>query len=399
MPRTRSSRGSCTTPPAARTRRTTCPPSGATGTGASSTRAGTRCARRRFARQKAARRRPAGRRAHAAARPRSRPGTRCPTTSRSSTPARWRSTPASRRMPTPTSGGCWTPIDEMGELDNTLVIYIFGDNGASLEGTVTGSFNEMTMANGIPLTPEQQLSLIGQYGGLDAWGTDAYAPHYAARMGVGRQHAVPVGQAGRLAPRRDPRRHGRVLAGAHQGPRRSPVPVHPLHRHRPDDPRGRRHPAGEDRRRHRAGADARDELRLHLRRRGRRRAAHGPVLGDLRQPGHLQGRLVGLRQARPHPVGRHTGDHRAVRARQVRPRAGHLGALLPARRLHPGPRTSRPSSRRSSPSSRSCSGRRPSGTTCCRCSAACASSSGSCRRCRRSPGRRSTATSRTSRRA
>ena len=70
-------------------------------------------------------------------------------------------------------------IEEMGELDNTLVIYIFGDNGASLEGTVTGSFNEMTMANGIPLTPEQQLSLIGQYGGLDAWGTDATAPHYA----------------------------------------------------------------------------------------------------------------------------------------------------------------------------------------------------------------------------
>ena len=71
-------------------------------------------------------------------------------------------------------------IDEMGELDNTLVIYIFGDNGASLEGTITGSFNEMTAGNGIRLTPEQQLSLIGDYGGLDAWGTDAFAPHYAA---------------------------------------------------------------------------------------------------------------------------------------------------------------------------------------------------------------------------
>src|SRR5206468_6702748 len=71
-------------------------------------------------------------------------------------------------------------IDDLGELDNTLVIYIFGDNGASLEGTVTGSFNEMTAANGIRLTNEQQLSLIGRYGGLDAWGTDAFAPHYAA---------------------------------------------------------------------------------------------------------------------------------------------------------------------------------------------------------------------------
>ena len=70
-------------------------------------------------------------------------------------------------------------IDELGDLENTLVLYIFGDNGASLEGTITGSFNELTMQNGIALTPEQQLSLIDQYGGLDAWGTDAFAPHYA----------------------------------------------------------------------------------------------------------------------------------------------------------------------------------------------------------------------------
>ncbi len=71
-------------------------------------------------------------------------------------------------------------VGEMGELHNTLVIYIFGDNGASMEGTITGSFNELTMQNGIKLTPEQQLSLIDGYGGLEAWGTDAFAPHYAS---------------------------------------------------------------------------------------------------------------------------------------------------------------------------------------------------------------------------
>ena len=71
-------------------------------------------------------------------------------------------------------------VEEMGERDNTLVFYIFGDNGASMEGTITGSFNELTMQNGIALTPEQQLSLIDGYGGLDAWGTDAFAPHYAS---------------------------------------------------------------------------------------------------------------------------------------------------------------------------------------------------------------------------
>ena len=71
-------------------------------------------------------------------------------------------------------------IDELGELDNTLVIWIWGDNGASMEGTVTGSFNELTMQNGIPLTDEMQLQLSERYGGMDAWGAEIMAPHYGA---------------------------------------------------------------------------------------------------------------------------------------------------------------------------------------------------------------------------
>ena len=71
-------------------------------------------------------------------------------------------------------------IEELGELDNTLVIWIWGDNGASMEGTLTGSFNELTMQNGIPLTDEMQLQLAERYGGMDAWGTEIVAPHYGA---------------------------------------------------------------------------------------------------------------------------------------------------------------------------------------------------------------------------
>jgi len=71
-------------------------------------------------------------------------------------------------------------IEEMGDLDNTLVIYIWGDNGASLEGTITGSFNELTFLNGLVLDPEQQLKLIEEYGGLEALGGDHTAPHIAA---------------------------------------------------------------------------------------------------------------------------------------------------------------------------------------------------------------------------
>ena len=71
-------------------------------------------------------------------------------------------------------------VDEMGDLDNTLVIYIWGDNGASLEGTITGSFNELTFLNGLVLDPDQQLKLIEEYGGLEALGGDHTAPHIAA---------------------------------------------------------------------------------------------------------------------------------------------------------------------------------------------------------------------------
>ena len=71
-------------------------------------------------------------------------------------------------------------IEEMGELDNTLVFYIWGDNGASLEGTLTGSFNEVTFLNGLVLDAEQQLKLIDEYGGIEALGGVYTAPHYAA---------------------------------------------------------------------------------------------------------------------------------------------------------------------------------------------------------------------------
>ena len=71
-------------------------------------------------------------------------------------------------------------IEELGELDDTLVIYIWGDNGASMEGTTTGSFNETTFLNGIVLDADHQLALIEQYGGLDAIGGDHTAPHVAA---------------------------------------------------------------------------------------------------------------------------------------------------------------------------------------------------------------------------
>ncbi len=71
-------------------------------------------------------------------------------------------------------------VEELGDLDNTLIFYIWGDNGASMEGTTTGSFNELTFLNGLVLDPKQQTDLIEQYGGLTALGGPETAPHCAA---------------------------------------------------------------------------------------------------------------------------------------------------------------------------------------------------------------------------
>jgi arylsulfatase A-like enzyme/uncharacterized membrane protein len=71
-------------------------------------------------------------------------------------------------------------IEELGDLDDTLIFYIWGDNGASLEGTTTGSFNELTFLNGLVLEADEQTKLIERYGGVEALGGPHTAPHIAA---------------------------------------------------------------------------------------------------------------------------------------------------------------------------------------------------------------------------
>ena len=56
-------------------------------------------------------------------------------------------------------------IEEAGELDNTLVIYIQGDNGASAEGTPQGLLNEMSVFNGVPEDFNELLKRMDELGG------------------------------------------------------------------------------------------------------------------------------------------------------------------------------------------------------------------------------------------
>ena len=62
-------------------------------------------------------------------------------------------------------------LEELGILDDTIVYYIIGDNGASAEGTLNGSFNEMVMLNHATAleTPEYLASKIDDIGGPESY--------------------------------------------------------------------------------------------------------------------------------------------------------------------------------------------------------------------------------------
>jgi arylsulfatase len=61
-------------------------------------------------------------------------------------------------------------LDREGLRDNTLIFYIFGDNGASAEGQ-NGTISELLAQNNIPSTVEQQMTALEGLGGLDALGS------------------------------------------------------------------------------------------------------------------------------------------------------------------------------------------------------------------------------------
>ena len=61
-------------------------------------------------------------------------------------------------------------IDRLGYGDNTLILYIWGDNGASAEGQ-NGTISELLAQNGIPTTTKQQIKALNRLGGLDVLGS------------------------------------------------------------------------------------------------------------------------------------------------------------------------------------------------------------------------------------
>jgi len=75
-------------------------------------------------------------------------------------------------------GRLFNAIGDIGQLDNTLIFYILGDNGTSAEGGMSGMFNEMTYFNGVGETVQEMLKHY------DEWGSSSTYPHMAAGWAV-----------------------------------------------------------------------------------------------------------------------------------------------------------------------------------------------------------------------
>ena len=65
-------------------------------------------------------------------------------------------------------------VEDMGKLDNTLIIYINGDNGTSAEGGPLGTPNEVAFFNGVAVPVADQMKLY------DVWGTEQTYNHMSA---------------------------------------------------------------------------------------------------------------------------------------------------------------------------------------------------------------------------
>jgi arylsulfatase A-like enzyme len=110
-------------------------------------------------------------------------------------------------------------IDKLGKLDNTLIFYIMGDNGASGEGRMHGLLNEMTIANGIDEPIDLQLK------NMDKLGSEETNNHYAAGWAVAGDAPFAWGKTGSGEFWRNPQRTCGALAKRNQGKRRNPQPV------------------------------------------------------------------------------------------------------------------------------------------------------------------------------
>ena len=203
-------------------------------------------------------------------------------------------------------------LEDLEVLDDTIIYYIIGDNGASAEGTMNGAFNEMANFNGMAAieTPEFMLSKMDEFGSPSSY--NHYSVGWAWAMNS------PFQWTKQVASHWGGTRNGTIVHWPNgideQGGVRSqfthvidvaptileaaglpePAMVNGVH----------------------AGPDRGHEHALRVQRRRRARAPRPPVLRDVRQPRHLPPGLERGHQAQD-PLADRRPEHGRLRRRRV----------------------------------------------------------------------------------
>ena len=208
-------------------------------------------------------------------------------------------------------------IEDMGELDNTLIFYIAGDNGTSAEGLMNGLYNEYTYFNNVAKGSDIDY-MLEHY---DEWGGPSTYPHMAAGWAVcfdspftwtkqvasnygGTRNAMVVHWPERIKAKGEIRCSGTTSStSCRPFSRRPACPNRGSSTARPSAHRGREHD-------------------VQLRQAQTAQPSSGPVLRDVRQPRHLLRRLV-RRHGAPQALGQ-GGEPIPRRHLGAVPRAGRL---------------------------------------------------------------------------
>jgi arylsulfatase len=142
-------------------------------------------------------------------------------------------------------------LDDLGVLEDTLVYYIIGDNGASAEGTVKRDVQRDVHLQRRCSARDTRVRGLADRRVRHAYGLQPLRRRLGARHG----HALPVDEAGRFALGRNAQRDDRALAGRLLGAWGGALAVPSRHRRRPDRARGRRASAPDNGRRRRTAPD------------------------------------------------------------------------------------------------------------------------------------------------
>jgi Arylsulfatase A and related enzymes len=155
-------------------------------------------------------------------------------------------------------------VKDLGKLDNTLIIFISGDNGTSAEGTTVGTPFDQAALEAIDIPVADQLKYY------DVWGSDKTQPHMAVAWAWA--FDTPFKWTKQIASHFGGTRQGMAISWpGHINDLAASARSSTTNRHRTDHPRSDGHRGTEDGQRHRAEADRRREHGVHLRQNERQR--------------------------------------------------------------------------------------------------------------------------------